>query len=492
MDPKVTVFNLIVFASSALLVGIFSQRRRWGLAPLHLAMGLILASIAITGRVQATVPFPGDVQGHMGSVYNLSLILVGVLLIYALEGTAAARRSIIGLGIASVVLYLFREVLAHQLISDGLVTGMGRERWLAPKPFATLVSAFALMVDGVTILVVYQGLHNFWPNGPVVLAFVAALVLAMVVDGLVYGGLSGQFDSAQFFAHLWGKLVTGGVAAIPPALYISYEFKRFPERVSERGLLSRSAFEVVSLKRELKQVRSQLQQSHSQNDHLRNVFGRYVAPDVVNEILEQGGVQLGGELRDVTIVFTDIRGYSTLAESMTPVQTIDLLNEYFTAMGEVITHFRGTIIEFEGDAILVVFGAPLDQPDHAIRAVKASLMMLEVVDELNERWDNNGTAQVWRGVGLPDFRIRIGIHTGEVVVGNVGSQRRAKYAAIGDAVNTAARVEALNKTLNTTLLMTKQTAEQADFVTHRLIDKGEHRVRGRSESVRVLTVRGLN
>lgn len=485
-------FNISVFVFSVVMVALFSQRTRWGVGPMFLVMGVLLAFISVTGRIKILVPVPGGAQAYMGSLLHLSAILVGVMLVYALEGTKMAQRTIIGLGLAMVVLYIARETMAWQLKANGDITGYGRKRWLNPKPWATVVSAVSLMADGIVIIVAYQAMQNLARGRRALLpfAFGLALSLAMVADGLVYGGLSGRFDGAQFAAQLWGKLTTGLVACIPPSLYILYEFKRHPDRV-EGGLINRSAFEVVTLKRQLKQVRTELEKSQVANEHIRSVFGRYVAPDVVDEILESGALELGGELKDVTIVFSDIRGYSTLSEQMSPVQTIDLLNEYFSAMGEVITHFRGTIIEFEGDAILVVFGAPLTQEDHANRAVRAALMMLEVVDELNTRWERDGTAQLWKRVGIPKFKVRLGIHSGQVVVGNVGSQRRTKYAAIGDAVNTAARVESMNKTLGTSLLMTEQTQKQLDIPSLKFVDKGEHAVRGRREPVRVLTVKGL-
>ena len=485
-------FNLSVFIFSTVVVVLFSQRSRWELGPVILVMGILLAFIAVAGRLKIMVPIPGGAEAYMGSLLHLSVLLVGVTLIYALEGTATARRVIIGLGVATLVMYLARETMAWQLRANDDISGYGRARWLNPRPLASVVSGFALMLDGVVIIVTYQALQNLAKGRKALLplAFGLALALAMLADGLVYGGLSGRFDGAQFAAELWGKLTTGLVASIPPSLYILYEFRRHPEKVQD-GLLQRSAFEVVTLKRQLSQVQTQLVKSQVANEHIRDVFGRYVAPDVVDEILESGQFELGGELREVTIVFSDIRGYSTLSEQMSPVQTIDLLNAYFSAMGEVITHFRGTIIEFEGDAILVIFGAPVHQEDHANRAVRAALMMLEVVDELNARWEADGTSTLWKSVGIPRFKIRLGVHTGQVVVGNVGSQQRTKYAAIGDAVNTAARVESMNKRLGTSLLLTQQTAHQLDIPRLELVDRGSHAVKGRREPVQVLTVEGL-
>jgi class 3 adenylate cyclase len=490
----VLLFNLEIAALSAVLVALFSLRGRFGLGPLFVALGVILGFMAVDGRLGIQAPVLVAGEGRYGSLVNLSLLLTGVVLVYALEGTSQARRLIAGLVLGSIMLHLLREVLAAHLLADGVDTALnGRARWLDPPRYGSFISTLALALDGVVILVVYQGLHNATRRMPVVVSFSLALVAGMVCDAVVFGGFRARLDFEAFAGQFVGKLTAGVAAAIPAALYISAQFRRHPELVGERGLLRRSAFEIVTLKRQLSSMQTALSQTRAEVEHVRQVFGRYVAPDVVDEILsDTTKLKLGGELREVTIVFSDIRGYSTLSENMGPEDTIHLLNEYFAAMSEVLNHFRGTIIEFEGDAILAIFNAPLDQPDHAVRAVKASLMMLEVVDELNRGWDADGTSRHWRAVNIPSFKIRIGVHTGQVVVGNVGSHSHTKYAVIGDAVNTAARVESLNKPLKQSLLISHATVEQLGPLAERLRleDLGSHQVKGRREPVQVYTVAG--
>ena len=193
----------------------------------------------------------------------------------------------------------------------------------------------------------------------------------------------------------------------------------------------------------------------------------------------------------MTILFADIRGYSTLAEALAPTEVIGLLNDYFKGVTRVILENKGMINEFEGDAVLAVFGAPLELENHAELAVNSALGMLDAVRDLNAVWEDDGTAARWRGAGVDGLAIRIGIHTGEVVAGNIGSEARTKYAVIGDTVNTASRVEGLNKTLQTSVLLTSTTRAAVlarSTVVPPLVDMGSHVVKGRTEPVRVFTI----
>ena len=147
------------------------------------------------------------------------------------------------------------------------------------------------------------------------------------------------------------------------------------------------------------------------------------------------------------------------------------------------------INEFEGDAVLAVFGAPLPMEDHANRAIDAAHGMLAAVDDLNVEWDADGTSETWRAVGIDRLAIRIGLHSGPVVAGNIGSQARIKYAVIGDTVNTASRVEGLNKTLETSVLLTGATRALATTKHVTFEDLGEHHVKGRTEPVHVFTTK---
>jgi len=224
---------------------------------------------------------------------------------------------------------------------------------------------------------------------------------------------------------------------------------------------------------------------------LRQAFGRYVSEDVARSILDlPDGAKLGGETREVTILFSDVRDYSTISEKLHPSEVVDLLNEYFGAMSDVIDRQGGCVIEFLGDAILAVFGAPGELPDHAERAVRAALQMQRRGAELNRAWEGNGKASLWKERGIPALASRIGVHTGRVVAGNLGSKTRMKYAVIGDAVNAASRVEHLNNTLGTDLLFTEEVRIRLppDLVALAR-DAGEHPVKGRGQPVHVFTLR---
>ncbi len=170
-----------------------------------------------------------------------------------------------------------------------------------------------------------------------------------------------------------------------------------------------------------------------QRDFIRDTFGRYVSPEVAQELLASPEAQrLGGEKREVTVLMSDLRGYTRFAELGDAQDVMAVLNEVLARMTAVIIAHGGTINEFIGDAIFAIFGAPLAHPDHAERAAAAAIAMQSAMAEVNE-------AHAQRG--LPRFEMGIGINTGEAVVGNIGSRQRAKYAVVGAAVNLAARVE---------------------------------------------------
>jgi len=212
---------------------------------------------------------------------------------------------------------------------------------------------------------------------------------------------------------------------------------------------------------------------------LRDALGRYVSPEVAARVERNPG-DLEGERRQVSILFTDLRGFTTLSERMAPEQMAARLTEYFDAMTAAIFVRRGMVNDFIGDAILAVFGAPLDDPEHARHAVLSALAMVETLAELNERWSVEG---------LPPLRMGVGIHTGEVFAGNVGRAGKVKYAVVGDTVNLASRVEGLNKEMGTTMLVTEATYRAAGLDVE-VKDRGPVSVKGREELVRVYEVIG--
>lgn len=171
------------------------------------------------------------------------------------------------------------------------------------------------------------------------------------------------------------------------------------------------------------------------NQFVRNVFGRYLSDDIVNELLEApDGLKLGGQSLLATVMFTDLRGFSAISEKLSPETVVDMLNIYLKEMTRVVFQHGGSINEFMGDGILIVFGIPHPRPDDAARALRCAVDMQLAMDAVNAHNQR---------LGLPDLAMGIGLHTGHIVAGNVGSDMRAKYAVVGSHVNLASRVESL-------------------------------------------------
>jgi adenylate cyclase len=218
-----------------------------------------------------------------------------------------------------------------------------------------------------------------------------------------------------------------------------------------------------------------------ERDKLRTTFGKYMTQTVMEHLMS-GKVQLGGETLTVTILFSDIRSFTTIAEEMKDAQAlVRLLNEYFTEMVSIVMQENGVVDKYIGDAIMAVFGAPVSKKDDAVRAVRAAVRMRIALSDLNERL-------VARGI--TPLRTGIGIHTGVVVAGNIGSEQRMEYTVIGDAVNLASRLETSTKEMGVDVLISADTYELVkDTCVAEAIR--EITVKGRSEPVMTYEVRGL-
>ncbi len=210
------------------------------------------------------------------------------------------------------------------------------------------------------------------------------------------------------------------------------------------------------------------------------IFGRYVSPTVVRQLLGKAdALRLGGQRREISVLFSDIRGFTTLSERLPPEEVGAMLNEYFSATVDVIFAHGGTVDKFVGDAIMAVFNAPLDQPDHAERAARTAQAMQEVADGLMAHW----AAQ-----GRPALRIGVGVHTGMAVVGSFGAERRSEYTAIGDTVNVAARLESLSKDLGCSIVISAATARLLTTLDP-FVPLGLVPIRGREEALELYGVR---
>lgn len=210
---------------------------------------------------------------------------------------------------------------------------------------------------------------------------------------------------------------------------------------------------------------------------MKDTFGKIVDP-AVRDFLLKGNVELGGKIQSATVLFCDIRGFTSMSEKMRPDLIVELLNTYFNTMNECIISEKGILNKYIGDAIMAIFGAPVTIENHAAAAIRAALKMDAALQKLNKSFAEKG---------LPTIKTGTGIHTGMVLVGNIGSGARMEYTAIGDTVNIASRTEELCKELSSKLLFTEATAEKlTDEFTPVFIE--QKILRGRTKPIGIYTL----
>jgi adenylate cyclase len=211
---------------------------------------------------------------------------------------------------------------------------------------------------------------------------------------------------------------------------------------------------------------------------IRNAFQQYMAPELVEKLLKDPkSLQYGGSLQEVTVLFSDIRGFTSYSENHKPQETAQILKEYLTAMVETVIHNDGIVDKFIGDEIMALFGTPVSLYNHALSACKTALQMRNRLAILQDKW---------REEGRETFEIGIGINTGQAVVGNLGSEQIFDYTAIGDTINLGAGLEAIGKDYDTetNIIISEFTyAKVKDFVQARYLD--EVKVKGRNQAVKI-------
>jgi adenylate cyclase len=339
----------------------------------------------------------------------------------------------------------------------------------ADKVDAILASGIAAMPESLSTLPVGQ-----------------PLLVAFDHDGV-------RYDAAFQVLHVTGGLewATGVLVPEEEFLAVVYENLRFAVGIGLLALMlalafgsllaHRIAMPLGAIARDLQQVgHFKLSSEPSPTSHIREIavvsdsvdrmkaslrsFSRYVPTELVQQVLVSGReAQLGGEARTLTIYFSDIEGFTQIAEKMQPAELVQCLAEYLQEMTGTIAANHGTVDKFMGDGILALFNAPTDVPDHAARACRAALQSQERLRELKTEWGD---------AGKPTFRARIGLHMGEVLVGNIGTPDRFAYTVIGDTVNLASRLEALNKVYGTAILASQDVREAAgDAFEWRTLDR---------------------
>ncbi|MFH1025874.1 MAG: adenylate/guanylate cyclase domain-containing protein, partial [Nitrospirota bacterium] len=262
-------------------------------------------------------------------------------------------------------------------------------------------------------------------------------LIVLLLCGLLLSVAVGRFKAGVSF----------GIAALVTVFVVTLSYYLF----ARKGIWINVAYPVLTV---LIVFANGIAYGHAVEERyartIRAMFSSYVTERVVNELIKNPGMaKLGGERTDVTILFSDVRGFTSFSESHPPEEVVPILNEYLGAMTEIIFKWEGTLDKFMGDAILTFWGAPLKQENHAELAVKCALNMVKRLGELQEKW---------RSEGKPVLNAGIGINSGEVLVGNIGAEgKKMDYTIIGDHVNLASRVESLTKKYNAQLLITEFT-----------------------------------
>ena len=231
---------------------------------------------------------------------------------------------------------------------------------------------------------------------------------------------------------------------------------------------------------QLGQAFNRMVEGLQEREKIRSVLRKAVSKEIADELLKRGQINLGGEEKSVTVLFSDIRGFTTISEGLAPAELVAQLNAYFTKMAKAVEASRGVIDKYIGDAIMALFGAPLETAEDAVHAQRAALAMVAALDELNAERSRRG---------LPPWRNGIGLNTGRAVAGTLGSEDRWSYTVIGDAVNLSSRLEGLTKHYGVRILVSQATrdAGAGNFI-YRALDLV--RVKGKNEPVEVFELLG--
>jgi len=362
-------------------------------------------------------------------------------------------------------LYFFPIEIESKLITDDMfkdkiffygLTAAGT--WdLNPMPYLDRYPMLGLHANAFNTILTQNFLRELsnWSVILVILGF--GLLMGLIVPRLspvkgavvVFVLLAGYLFTAQYLFNAKGIIVD--VLGSVTTLIIGY--------------LSITVYNFFSEEKEKKMI--------------RGIFSRYVTKSVVDELIKNPDmVKLGGERKILTVFFSDVAGFTSVSEKLTPEELVSLLNEYLTAMTNIVLKNDGMIDKYEGDAIMAVFGTPIPMPDHATRACYVSLEMQEKLVELRK---------MWREQGKPELKVRIGLNTGPMIVGNMGAQDRLDYTVMGDSVNLGSRLEGANKQYGSYIMVSEYTYEMAkNDIETRFLDS--IRVKGKKLPVKVYEV----
>jgi adenylate cyclase len=311
-----------------------------------------------------------------------------------------------------------------------------------------------------------------------VVFFVPTITFSVLAWNLIRGNASPDFHWNLIYFVIFISLLSIVItyyltrSFIKPLLELDNIARSIKEGNYSRKLQILSTDEIGQLGESINEMTNSLIEKEKMKDY----FGKVVDPRV-RDLFLKGDLNLGGELKYITIMFTDIRGFTTVSESYPPSEIVSWLNQYFQVMDESVRKYEGMINKYIGDAMMVVFGAPLFMEDHAERAIASALEMRENLKQLNQNFALNH---------LPHLQMGIGIHTGTVLAGNVGSSSRMEYTVVGDAVNIASRIESLCKEYKTDILISEETYRLSQKYPLTFID--EAKIRGKETKIKVYTI----
>ena len=279
-----------------------------------------------------------------------------------------------------------------------------------------------------------------------------------------------------FIFHRFGTL--SGVIAVP-VLIVAYYFLAI--YVFDKGVILNLIYVPLTLifTFSAEAVNAYLSEKKSK-DEIKGVFSKYVSKDVLNEILKDPSkAKLGGSKETITVLFSDIRSFTTISESLKPEELVHLMNEYLTEMTKIIIKHGGVVDKYIGDAIMAFWGAPIKQKDHAKRACEASLEMISELKSLRKKWKKEG---------FPEINIGIGLSSGEAIIGNMGSYERFDYTAIGDTINIGARLESLTKEYKVPIIIGESVKKLAKADCKFL---GEVKVKGKTKAIKIYELNNI-
>jgi len=321
--------------------------------------------------------------------------------------------------------------------------------------------------NAAPLVVIHAALMNALLTDSFFKNFKDSWFLLVVIAATAMLGLLSLFKNGLYFHTLFGIII---LVSFPFSYYLVTERVIFPMITFQANILSAYLALLVTV-----QYTAAKEQSF-----IKSAFSRYLSPSVVDRLIDNPeSLKLGGEERELTVLFSDIAGFTTISESIKPAELVKMLNEYFTEMTKIVTDNGGIIDKYIGDAIMAEFGAPLHFEGHAVSAVKAALEMQKKCDELNRSRTNPA---------LPEIRMRVGINTGGVILGNMGSQQVFDYTVVGDTVNLASRLEGAGKMYGVNIMISESVHEQIMMTGIRTRALDIIKVKGKNRSVKVFEV----